>query len=56
MKQIKKIIILIFTSLFFFSCYNNAFNEILFRTINDPFDDVPEADSLTTEHTVYLSW
>lgn len=56
MKQIKKIIILIFTPLCFFSCYNNAFNEILFRTINDPFDDVPEADSLTTEHTVYLSW
>lgn len=56
MKQIKKIIILIFTPLFFFSCYNNAFNEILFRTINDPFDDVPSADSLTTEHTVYLSW
>lgn len=38
------------------SCYNNAFNEILFRNINDPFDDVPKADSLSKEHTVYLSW
>ena len=38
------------------SCYNNAFNEILFRNINDPFNDVPKADSLSKEHTVYLSW
>lgn len=38
------------------SCYNNAFNEILFRNINDPFEDVAEADSLSKEHMVYLSW
>jgi hypothetical protein len=56
MKQIKKILFLAFTLICFFSCYNNAFNEILFRTTNDPFDDKPTADSLRTEHTVYLSW
>lgn len=56
MKGIIKVMFLIFTSLWFFSCYNNAFNEILFRTADDPFDDVPATDSLTTEHTVYLSW
>ena len=56
MSRTKKAMFLIFTSLWFFSCYNNAFNEILFRTADDPFDDVPATDSLTTEHTVYLSW
>lgn len=56
MRRTKKAMFLIFTSLCFFSCYNNAFNEILFRSTDDPFDDVPAADSLTTEHTVYLSW
>ncbi|WP_297644906.1 hypothetical protein, partial [uncultured Treponema sp.] len=56
MSRTKKAMLLIFTSLWFFSCYNNAFNEILFRTTDDPFDDVPATDSLTTEHTVYLSW
>lgn len=52
----KKMIFLIFASLCFFSCYNNAFNEILFRTVDDPFNDTPIVDSLETENTVYLSW
>ena len=56
MKSIKKVIFLIFISLCFFSCYNNVFNEVLFRTTADPFDDTPVADSLSKEHTVYLSW
>lgn len=56
MRRIKKVIILIFVLLCFSSCYNSAFNEILFRTTDDPFDDTPITDSLTTEHTVYLSW
>ena len=56
MKGIKKVMFLIFTSLSFSSCYNSAFDEILFRTTDDPFDDTPVTDSLTTEHTVYLSW
>ena len=38
------------------SCSENAFEDILFRTMNDPFDDTPSADSLIKEHTVYLSW
>lgn len=56
MRGIKTVMFLIFTSLSFSSCYNSAFDEILFRTTDDPFDDTPIADSLTTEHTVYLSW
>lgn len=56
MRGIKTVMFLIFTSLSFSSCYNSAFDEILFRTTDDPFDDVPATDSLTTEHTVYLSW
>ena len=38
------------------SCSQNAFEEMLFRTTDDPFDDVPLADSLSLEHTVFLSW
>ena len=34
----------------------NTFEEILFRTTKDPFDDTPFANSLTLEHTIYLSW
>ncbi len=51
-----KYILFIIISITFFSCYNNSFNAILFRTTADPFDDIPVADSLTTENTVYLSW
>ena len=57
MKKNKNVLKLIIVYVFMLnSCYNNAFNEILFRNINDPFDDVPKADSLSKEHTVYLSW
>ena len=56
MNTVKKLIIIAFSSICFFSCYNNAFNDVLFRTTADPFYDTPEADSLTTEHTIYLSW
>jgi hypothetical protein len=52
----KKMIISIITMFFLFSCHNNTFESILFRTTEDPFEDVPLADSLTLEHTVYLSW
>ncbi len=38
------------------SCSDNAFQEMLFRTTDDPFQDVPVTDSLSLEHTVYLSW
>ena len=38
------------------SCSDNAFQEMLFRTTDDPFQDVAAADSLTLEHTVFLSW
>lgn len=43
-------------TLIFFSCYNNAFNEAVFRTTKDPFDDIPTTDSVTDMHTVFLSW
>lgn len=38
------------------SCSDNAFQEMLFRTTDDPFQDVPLTDSLSLEHTVFLSW
>ncbi len=38
------------------SCSDNAFQEMLFRTTDDPFQDVAAADSLTLEHTVFLKW
>lgn len=56
MRHIKKFLLLVFMAAYFSSCYDNVFNEELFRTMDDPFYDVPEADSLTTEHTIYLSW
>ena len=56
MNLTKKIFSMFFIVPFFFSCHNSAFNEELFRNPNDPFDDVPKADSLAAEHTVFLSW
>lgn len=38
------------------SCSENTFEEILFRTVDNPFYDTPSIDSLSLEHTVYLSW
>ena len=40
----------------FVSCSENAFEGVLFRTVDDPFYDTPSIDSLSLEHTVYLSW
>ncbi len=56
MKYIKKILLLGLIQSFLLSCYNNDFDEVLFRTPEDPFADVPQADSLSLEHTVFLSW
>ena len=46
----------ILSTLLLFSCSDNAFQEMLFRTTDDPFQDVPAADSLSLEHTVFLTW
>lgn len=47
---------IILSTLLLFSCSDNAFQEMLFRTTDDPFQDVPAADSLSLEHTVFLTW
>lgn len=38
------------------SCMDNSYEEILFRTLDDPFYDVPETDYLSLEDTIYLNW
>lgn len=38
------------------SCEPSLFGNILFRTIEDPFDDCPVADSISVKKTVLLSW
>lgn len=43
-------------SFVFVSCADNLFESVLYRTADDPFCDTPNADSLSLEHTVYLSW
>lgn len=52
----KKILYLLLLQILLISCTQNSFEEILFRTTDDPFDDVPETDSTSLEHTVFLSW
>ncbi|MBP3365480.1 MAG: hypothetical protein J6K96_00650 [Treponema sp.] len=52
----KSVLYLAAVSLLAASCSDNAFEELLFRTTNDPFSDTPFADSLSLEHTVYVSW
>lgn len=52
----KKLVILVLSLVCFVSCYNSAFNNILFRTTEDPFPDAPFTDSLSLEHTIYLNW
>ena len=52
----KKHLILAAAAILLCSCSRNAFEDDLFRTTDDPFQDVPSADSLSLEHTVYLSW
>lgn len=56
MKLIKKVLAVFYVPLLFTSCHDNAFDEMLFRNTSDPFYDVPDADSLSREHTVHLSW
>lgn len=56
MKLIKKLLLLYCMPILFFSCYNSAFDKILFRNTADPFADVPKTDCLETERTIYLSW
>lgn len=53
--MIKAVFLLAMTMLFM-SCLQNDLEEILFRTTDDPFPDVPLADSLSLEHTIYLTW
>lgn len=55
----KKAISLCFSLFLIFvmsACVQNEFEEILFRTTDDPFYDTPYADSLSLEHTIYLAW
>ena len=52
----KKHLILAAAVILLCSCSHNAFEDDLFRTTDDPFQDIPSADSLSLEHTVYLSW
>ena len=52
----KAICCLLLSSFLFMSCQDNTFQDIIFRPIDDPFQDVPVADSLSLEGTVYLSW
>jgi hypothetical protein len=49
-------IIIVLSTLLSFSCSDNAFQEMLFRTTDDPFQDIPVTDSLALEHTVFLTW
>ena len=37
-------------------CSENVFQEELFRTIEDPFYEIPSIDSLSRERTIFLSW
>lgn len=48
--------LLIIAFILFFSCCQNTFEAVLFRTTDDPFFDVPITDSLSLENTVFLTW
>ena len=50
-----RINIMILVMYSFISCNNTLYEEV-FRTMSDPFSDVPEAESFLKENTVYLSW
>ena len=52
----KKFIYIAITVLILSSCHNNIFDDILFRTTDDPFYDIPQTDFLTLEHTIFLTW
>lgn len=38
------------------SCSDDLISDVLFRTMDDPFDDTPIVDSLSREHSSSLSW
>lgn len=50
------VIICIFSLLILDSCKDNEFEDVLFRTPEDPFLDVPNIDSLLKENTIFLDW
>lgn len=53
----KCLVILLIGVLFYAtSCKNNSFNDVLFRTMEDPFYDIPTVDSLTQEETIFVKW
>lgn len=54
----KKLILFleVFSFVLLISCKQNIFEEVLFRTILDPFDDVPLIDSFKTEKISYITW
>lgn len=56
MKKINFILLLSFKILLLFSCKENTFEELIFRTTEDPFYDTPKEDSLLVENTIYISW
>lgn len=52
----KKCFLLLSLCVIFLSCENNAFYNEMFRTTEDPFDDVPKSNSLILDNSVYLEW
>ena len=57
MKKIDFYILILLSVIFCLSsCNADVFYDELFRTTSDPFDDAPVTESLTREHTIYLSW
>ena len=56
MKKVYLLIISFLAVQLFCSCLQNEFEPVLFRTMDDPFNDVPEVDFLSKENTIYLNW
>lgn len=56
MKKIINLIFILISLITVSSCYNDVFQEEIFRTTEDPYKEVPVTDSLIHAHTVYLSW
>lgn len=52
----RKLLILFFFILSFVSCTYNTFEQVLFRTLQDPFCDSPITNSDTLENTIFLNW
>lgn len=52
----KRCFLILIPLIFFSSCYHAPFEDVLFRTTQDPFYDTPQADSLSLENTVFLNW